>query len=122
MGNLWAWGERIVRAARGEGEDVFGVDIRFPQLGTQLGREEDVGEDDEEDYGEGEGEEDENGDDREEGEVEISKEEEQELDQKVWKVMLSARDLTAWLLNEEAKREVEELWVNAWRCGDGREG
>ena len=54
MGNLYAWGERIAMAARGE-----------MAFGTQDG---------------------------------------------VFRIVMAARDLASWLLNEEAKREIDEIW------------
>ena len=68
MGNLYAWGERVVRAAREAGAGESGV---------------------------------------EEGVEEV------------WEVVMAARDLVAWLLCEEAKEEVWDVW-RAW-CGE-REG
>jgi hypothetical protein len=35
-----------------------------------------------------------------------------------WRIVLAARDLAAWLLNEEAKREIDGAWEEF--CGGGR--
>ena len=93
MGNLYGWGEIIVGAARA-GDHVYSGE----QSGCGEGSEE------------GEVRDGEGGGDGELGESGAWEEKRGYYQEEVFKVVMAARDLASWLLSEEAKKEIDELW------------
>ena len=106
MGNLYAWGERVVMAARGGGvsrERVVDVDVDV-----------NVDVDDDEHTQEGRDEHQRRQQQQQQGrpqQVHGLQHEE------VFTVVMAARDLASWLLSEEAKSEIEGLWTDRWVFG-----
>ena len=95
MGNLYSWGETVVAAANGDesGGDSFAARInshggfRDTDATVEDGKVVQEGEDT--DY-------------------------EQRFEDSVFRVVMAARDLAGFLLCEEGKVEIEDLWTREW--------